>query len=719
MQGIGSGVILIEDQATQSQETFREHYLAFTDHDFLEIFPRPILNGNPNLEVPNSVVLTRSTAMQYFKTIDATGETLILINQFGEHPFQVTGVIEDFPTNSDVSTNVLASISTLGTKEYIGPNTWMNIEDLRATFSLSFFRLENPEVVPKIINYRKKVAVENGIVGNFDVHLQTVADMHLNPGEEAVLPTFGDARLVNFLLLLASLILLIAWINYVNLSTAQALKKARSISVRKVIGASRGHLIKQQIAETILLTLFGVLFALVGCFLLQPFFNYLVDLPLSLSILADWRLFAGVLGFLLTTSLVAGFYVAFILTGYDPSRILKGSFGRSNKGLFVRKTLVTTQFAISIAFIAGTLIMLMQINYIQNKDLGFSTDRRLAIVGPADFSEETFNASQVFQNQLEQLPFVRSFSAAGGVPGVGINNVIHNLSRERDQVDEAMTGYNMIFVDENYFDVLDIEMIAGKAPTPAMVEAFWWNNKKLIINETAARSLGYEDPAAAFQETLYYKYGEELIELEVIGVIGDYHHWSLHAEVAPMVFGPGQNHVGYTLVVEGDDTEQQLSQLEQLYQKNFPKSPFIYQFMDDIMLEFYEADRQLGRLITAGTIFAIFISCLGLLGLIAYSIEQQTKEIGIRKVLGASVVSIVSLLSKGFLKLIGIAVLVATPLAWYVMHHWLQNFAYQINIQWWIFLLAGLSVIAITFLTLGFQSIKAALANPVDSLRNE
>lgn len=719
MSGIGSGVIIIEDKAGARKNVFREDDLAFVDDDFLKLFDLPTLNGKPALVQPNTMVLTEAAALQYFQTLDVIGESLKLVNQFGEHAFQITGVVQDFPDNSDIKTNVLASMSTFESKEYIGRNTWMDINTLNSSFVLSFFGLTNPEVGENLTKYWERVLMENS---NFDTKinaaLQSFAEMHLDKGERALLPTFGDAKLVWFLLIIAILILTIAWINYINLSTAQALKKARSVSVRKVIGAKRWHLISQQLAETFLLAAGSVLMGIMLCVLLQPFFNYLVDYPLDISLLLNWKFILGIFTFLVLTSFLAGFYVAIVLTGFDPSVMLKGSFARSRKGILVRKSLVTLQFAISIAFIAGTGIMLLQLNFMQTKDLGFETERRLAILGPADFSAETSRKRTSFLDKIDQLPFVNQYTVAGGIPGRGVNFGF-KMSQDKEQLKEEKNSYSMVFVDENYFDLFDIDIIAGSAPTAAMVEKGWWETKKIILNETAAKQLGFENPADALQQVLYQQNNGTIEEIEVYAIVEDYNHESLHAEMMPLVFGPGKSHVWFTLLLNEEANSEQLASLEALYQEHFPKNPFIYRFVEDYYNQFYEADRRLGQLISTATFLAIFISCLGLFGLIAYTVEQRTKEIGIRKVLGASVTNIISLFTKDFVPLVLFAIIIASPIAYYFMQGWLQDFAYRIDIQWWIFALSGFVAVGIALLTVSFQSIKAALTNPVESLRNE
>ncbi|MEM9884870.1 MAG: FtsX-like permease family protein [Bacteroidota bacterium] len=711
--GIGSGIILIE-QAQGTPTTFRQNDMAFVDDDFLKIFPTATLEGTPDLTAPQTIVLTQSAALQYFQTTDVVNESLKIINQFGEHPFRITGVIEDFSVNSDVGAAVLASISTFESKEYLGYNTWLDLNTLSSNYGSSFFTLSNAEVADNLIAYRKSLFPESDTQQELKIALQSVSDMHL----DSELPSVGNARLVWFLLLLAILILAIAWINYINLSTAQSLKKAHSVSVKKVIGAARAHLIKQQLTETFVLTALSTVLAIGLCFLLQPLFNYLVDYPLSLFALLDWKTVLGTLAFVSLTSLTAGFYVAFVLTGFNPSLVLKGSFLRSKKGILMRKTLVTAQFGITIAFIAGTAIMLMQIAYLENKDTGIATEKRLAFTGPGNYGEDWMTIRDAFVEQIEQLAFVKRMTGNGGNPGRGYNMSMQ-FNKDRERALEGGEQINTMFIDEDFLEVFEVDILAGNAPTPEMVRNGWWSHKKIILNETATKHLGFENPMEAVNEVIYFQYNGEIQEREILAVIEDYNQSSLHQSMEPIALAPSLNQVWFTLEVAGETSSTQLAQLESIYKEHFPKSPFVYHFVDDYYRSFYAEDRRLGQLVSVGAFLAIFISCLGLLGLVMHAVEQRTKEIGIRKVLGASVAHIVGLISKDFVPLIIFAIFIATPLAYYAMSQWLEDFAYRIEIPWWVFALAGVAAIGIASLTVSVQSVRAALANPVESLRNE
>ncbi|MEL6945276.1 MAG: FtsX-like permease family protein, partial [Bacteroidota bacterium] len=403
-----------------------------------------------------------------------------------------------------------------------------------------------------------------------DVALQSVATMHLYHGENGNFPTFGNTRLVWFLIILAVLILAIAWINYINLSTAQSLKKAQAVSVKKVIGASRTHLIEQQLIETFVLTLTSVAIAIIGCFAFQSLFNILVDFPLSLAMLLNWKSVGGIVTFLLLTSLAAGFYIAMVLTGFQPALILKGSFLRSKKGVLVRKILVTVQFGITIAFIAGTAIMLMQIKYLQDKDVGIATAQRLAFSGPASYGEGWINTRDAFLEQIKQLPFVKKFSANGSNPGLGYNMSLR-FSRERSEagVNGGVLGSDdglcsIFFIDESFLDIYELEILAGETPTAAMVRSGWWNHKKMILNETAIRQIGFNSASEAVNELIYYNINGEVQEIEIMAVVEDYNHLSLHNEIEALALAPSINHAWFTLELVPKTDSEQLAEIEQI-----------------------------------------------------------------------------------------------------------------------------------------------------------
>ncbi|NND34663.1 MAG: ABC transporter permease [Saprospiraceae bacterium] len=717
---IGNGIVLIADLTNQkNSRSFREDHLAFVDHDFLEIFHRPVLSGQPNLTQPNSVVLTKSKALQYFGTTQISDLTIKLINQFGEHEFLITGVIDDFPPNSDIDPDVLFSVATFASEQYVGYNTWANMDGLGSNFVWTFYRLSNLEVGENLIALHKQLTLEHRSSLKMDVALQPVREMHLGTSAGSELPTFGNPRQVRFLSLLAILILLIAWINYINLSTAQSMQMTKSLSVRKVIGASRMHLIKQQLAETFLLTTLSLLLAIVCCISLQPLFNRLVDTDLDLSILARQDLIFALFLFLSITTLIAGSYVAVVLTGFRPASVLKGNYSTSSTGVIVRKLLVTLQFIISIAFIAGTIIMSQQIKFMESQDVGLSLNQRLAILGPSDYSEKTSQNRQSFLNELSQLPYVIKYSASGGIPGQGINFAFNNLTQQNTRPGDEEKSYSMVFVDDSYFDVFEIDFLAGGPPSPAETDQGWWKNHKIIINETAAQQLGYANPVDAINQTLNYDDGYQKDKVQVSGVVRDYHHESLRDQIMAMVFGPSRNHVWFTLQLEEGETALQLNSLEELYTNHFPNNPFIYNFVEDYYHEAYEQERKLSDLISLATLLAIFISCLGLFGLATFLVQQRSKEIGIRKVLGASVGSILSLVSRDFIKLILLALIIASPIAYLIMNHWLNDFAYRIQIHWWVFLFAGLLGALIAFFTISFQGLRAAIRNPVSSLRDD
>ncbi|MEL6652027.1 MAG: FtsX-like permease family protein, partial [Bacteroidota bacterium] len=466
--------------------------------------------------------------------------------------------------------------------------------------------------------------------------------------------------------------------------------------------------------ETTILTTIAIILALVVVPFLQPLFNVLVDLPLSLTIFEGTiyplvGLLVAIMG-----ALLSGGYVALVLTSFQPVKILQGRFKMSRRSLWFRKGLVIGQFTIAIAFIASTLILFQQLDFLRNKDLGLALDQRIAIRGPFVKGEDFSGQQQAFRTEVEKLSFVNSFSGSAAIPGKYFNFSSTDLRRTADEPGQNEDGYGFIFIDENYFDTYEISFAAGRA-FKAQEAISGWGANKVIINEAARKLLGF----ATNEDAIGARVSSFEEEREIVGVVENYHHLSLRYEVGPMAFLPSRNSGFYTIKTSPEDLASKLTTLEGIYQSVFPGNPFQYEFMDESFARLYAEEQRSGRLFFASASLTILISALGLLGLVAFVARQRTKEIGIRKILGASVGSIVNLLFKGFLPLILIALLISVPLAWWTMSEWLQNFAYQIDIQWWFFALAGLLAVAIAFITVSIQSLQVALANPIESLRNE
>ncbi|MEM9935977.1 MAG: FtsX-like permease family protein, partial [Bacteroidota bacterium] len=627
----------------------------------------------------------------------------------------VSGLIPDPPVNSDLPTNVYLSIETLASDEGRDGNGWADPNRFDNGFAGILVEFSEPLMAGTFHEEVNEWIQENRQGENITITLQAVKDIHMGTSLNDPLPTFGNRKLTTFLFIVAILILAIAWFNYINLSTAQSLQRAKEVGIRKVVGATRRQLVLHYLLETLLLTFLASIIAAIVIPFAQPAFNKLIDSQ------ADYWVFLGSTFFwmgiltVLAGTLFAGAYVAFGLSAYMPTEILQGRFISSTKGVWVRKGLVISQFVISIALITYTLILSQQLSLLNDRDIGLATDQRVAIEGPDVTSEKFAQQRQWFRDQLEALPFVKKYSASGNLPGKGYTFSAVGFSRQDGQVEEAKNSYSMFFIDENFVDTYEIPLIDGRTFTTQEVLKSL-DAEKMLLNESAMKKMGFNKPSEALGELV--KWGE-FERWEIIGVVKDYHHISLKYEISPMIFLPGRNSRYFTLEMGMDNFSDNMAQLEELYVEAFPGNPFQYEFLDETFARQYESEQRLGKLFTNASLLAIFISALGLFGLVSFIARQRTKEIGIRKILGASVQNIVTLFSQDFLKLVGIAILIASPIAWYIANNWLKNFAYRVDIEWWVFLLAGLIAVIIAAGTVGVQSMKAAMANPVDSLRSE
>lgn len=709
---VGHGVFSV--QGPNGEQIFREDETAFVDSEFLDFFDHKMVMGSGNLDAPLTMALNQTMAQKYFGDQDPVGKQIQVDNQFGSLQYSITGVFEDQPANADVAYPFLFSVQTLAVAENRNGNNWADPSSLENSFVNIFLSLEDPSERSNLESDLNQWASKTFPEGDINFVMQPISEIHLGSELGDPLPTFGNRLFVLFLLLLAVLILAIAWVNYINLSTAQAIERAKEVGIRKVIGATRFQLIRQYFLETFILTIFGLGLALLLVNFAQPAFNRMLELPLGLSLFLKSQ-FSGLgLAILLAGALISGGYVAFVLTGLAPIQIVEGDFGNSRKGLLTRKALVVMQFTITIAFAVGTFVLFKQLHFLKTNNIGMDLDQRIVILGPEVKDENIVRLRQAFRDQLAGLPFVKQFSGSGGMPGKGHNWSENGVTRVNPKPDDDRKYYRMLMIDEYYPKAYGMKIMAGRAFKPE--EAIkGWDANQVILNEAAIKALGFESPEAAIGEVLVRKERRE----EIVGVINDYNHNSLRTPIEATVFLPSRNSGYYTLEMTMSNFQDKITELERIYSKIFPGNPFEYQFLDENFARFYASEERLSQLFTWGSLLAIFISGMGLFGLITFIIKQKTKEIGIRKVLGASIGNIVFLLSKDFIRLVIIAVVIAIPIAWYVLQNWLQNFHYRISIQWWVFALVSVAALLLTLLTIGFQSIKAALANPVNALRNE
>jgi putative ABC transport system permease protein len=716
-----NGIITIENPGKNGAvQSFREDALAYADSSFFTLFTFPLLSGDAQsaLSEPNTIALSVSRANNYFGTKKAIGKTLVINNQFGKTLYTVTAVYQDMPENSDLKFDAILSLQTLANPANLNGNGWARLDGFDGSFVSNFFQLTETSDYTALENKINVLKQKLDSEDKSKFVLQPMANIHLGSSMEDAYQTSGSLSFVYLLSGIAILILVIAWFNYVNLSTAASLKRAKEVGVRKVVGAGRFQLINQFLGESLLLNIIGFSLALLLVYSLQKSFNDFTQKNFSLEgLLADPSWIAAAV-LLLLGALLSGSYVAFSVTSLQPVQILKGSAGlklNAGKDNWLRKILVVLQFSVSVILIISTLVLYRQLQYMQDKDLGFQADQRLVINGPQLGDGKALEvSSELLDNQLSALPYIQNLCHTGIVPGNYYSFNAAGIVKLGEKSDDAKKGYAMGIIDDRYLSVFQIGLVAGRNFTVQEAEKAWEKSGKLMVNETAARQLGFEPAQKAAGAII--SWGQTF---EIVGVVKDYNHQGLQKAIDPIVFMPRRSGGKLVLQLSTPNMQKQLKELESLYKAAYPGNPFEYYFVDQKYNEQYKTETQYSQVFALASMLAIFIACLGLFGLASFMTEQRTKEIGIRKVLGASIAGILALVSKDFLRLVIISIVIACPVAGYFMQKWLQDFAYQTDIAWWMFAGAGGLVMVIAVLTVGFQSIKAALMNPVKSLRNE
>lgn len=711
--GITQGIV----QNQLKNLSFREEKLSYVEGNFFEFFSFPLVAGQAkDLRQPDVAFISASMAKKYFGNENPLEQALKLNNQFGNHTYVVKGVYEDMQDNSDIRYDMVFSLETLKNKENLNGNFWAELSNLDNQYINMFFELspntDLKALEKKLTGLRREIQTEEDVT---IFRLQPLANVHLATSNNDDLQHTGNRRYVLTLMGIAFLILLIAWFNYINLNTANSIKRANEVGVRKVIGATQQNLLGLFLIESVLVNLSAFVLGIVLVVVLQPFFNQLFEKNLSLGSLFLNPVWALGVGLLLLSSVVSGVYIALVLARFKPIETLKGKLVKTGKGVFLRKSLVVIQFSISVVLIISTMLVFKQLKFMQQADLGFDSKQLVLIAAPQLNLDETYKKRRAaYQNEIAQQSFVEGFCTSGSGPGRGYNFATEGFSSPKSKKGTENQSFAFAIIGENYLPTFKIPLKAGRNFTALETDVEWNNNDKVIINEKAAKTLGFEDVKDAL--TTKIKWDERY--LQVIGVVKDYHHEGLQKAIGPIIFYPAQvNDV--TIKMSTDDLPAKLATLEKIYKKYFIGNPFEYLFIDELFNQQYKAEAQFGKIFSAASILAILIACMGLFGLTVFTVESRTKEIGIRKTLGASVASISSLLTKDFLKLVFVAIVIASPIAYYFMNKWLADFAYRTPVQWWVFALAGGMALLIAFLTIGFQSVKAALANPVESLRSE
>jgi putative ABC transport system permease protein len=722
-QGYKNNVIITNKEAKPDPIAFKQKRFLYADSSFLPMMGYEMAKGNAStaLVEPFTAVISESYAKLYFKNEEPIGKTLLLQDDdFNYESVKVTGVFKDLPENTHMKFDVLFSYQTLYNRYAQAPARYFTGWGRKDMYVFVQLRPgTDPAKVesrfPGIVNKYKPQQQARGAQKDV-ISLQPLTDIHLKSDLAEEAEANGNERIVFFMGLIGIFVLVIAWINYVNLSTARALERAKEVGIRKVVGAIKAQLINQFLVESAFVNLISVLLAWGIVFLSLSFFNTLSGQSLTASYLVQPWFLLLLGGLWLVSTVLSGFYPAIVLSSFKPVTVLKGKLKNNVRGIVLRKGLVVMQFMASIALIAGTIVVYRQLNYMMNRDMGMNIDQVLVIERPGiqDTNRNVYRSNiEVFRNQLKQNPTVTSVAASLTVPGKQREYkllVKNNSANSKDSTIMRLNG-----MDYDFLDVFKMRLIAGRNFSRDYPRDL---DTACILTESAAKLLGFKTPQEAINKPV--RVPAFNFSTLVIGVVNDYHQVSLKKPLDPTFFfcDPDGGEY-YSIRLNTSDLPATLEHVRKSWTKAFPGNPFEYFFLDDYFNRQYSNERKFGKLFTAFAILAIFIGCLGLFGLSAYTASQRIKEIGIRKVLGASVTDITAMLSRDFIKLVGISVLIATPIAWYVMHNWLQEFAYRTSISWWIFAVAGLAALFIALITVSFQAIKAALANPVKSLRTE
>ncbi|MDP9081483.1 MAG: ABC transporter permease [Bacteroidota bacterium] len=705
------------NQVKKGSKNIVEDRMVYADNSIFDIFTLPFVDGSKSnaLTDPHTVVITEKMALKYFDRTNVVGQTLTFNDT---SLYKVTGVIKELPKQSHFHFDFFISMPTLNESKEdnwfsANFNTYILLKDGADVKRLSaklpgFIRKHAGPQLQRIIHLSFDKLEQSG--NYFRFTLTPLTDIHLHSVSVAELEANSDIKYVYIFSAVAILILLIACVNFMNLSTARSSNRAREVGVRKVLGSPRKHLIAQFLTESILVTLFATLIALLAAWLLLPVFNKMSGKELVVTgQILSWLL-PVLLLIIVVIGCLAGSYPALYLSAFQPIEVLKGKIAAGFKGGVFRSVLVVFQFCISIFLIIGTLVIYNQLKYIQSKDLGYNRDHVMIVRNVWSLG----NSAKAFKQEVQKLAGVQNASLSGALPTGGYGN---SSSLFKDPViDQKRAILAQIWpIDEDYLPTLGIKMVAGRNFSKEMVT----DTAALVINEAAAKMLGFSDP---LNQPLYKPMDNDakvMKKYTIVGVMKNFNYRSLKEDITPLIFTLDEDRGAVTVRIRSTNIPAIIQQIKNKYNSFSPTQEFNYSFMDEDFDAIYRSEQRIGTISVAFTSLAIVIACLGLFGLAAYAAEQRIKEIGIRKVLGANISTIVGMLSKDFIMLVLLAIVLATPLAFWAMHSWLQGFAYRQNIQWWVLALAGGGAITIAFVTISFQSIKAALTNPVKSLKSE
>jgi len=705
-------VQMMEDnnEINYKNQIYKVDRLYAADPSVFRMFNYQLVKGDTTgFDKPFQAILTETQAKRIFGNEDPIGKVVLEEDRL----FTVSGVMKDSPANTHLKVDMLISFSTLKAMGWAmdawnGNNNYTYVQ-LQPRADLQVFNAK--------LKHISHVTLKGRINDGNLFTAEPIQSIHLYSRNKSYEPeTNGDAKTVKFLLITGILILLVGAVNYVNLTTAKATERFKEIGLRKLLGSSRAMLVKQLLMETLLVNVLAMMLAVIITWMALPFYIQLIDRPLPAELLQSFDFWMLCLGLLLFNYLISGIYPAMRLSDIQPIKVVGRTFTESVGGSLFRKILVVGQFATAMMVLAATYIVYQQLNYLRQQDLGMNPAQVLIVRGPKGMPDSTsYQSGQLFKQQLLQLPMVEEVAISGAVPGVPYHEVSTNNGITRfGTMEGAGRNYTLYGFDEHFIAVNGMELAAGSNFQHGSA-----NEDKVLVNETAAKLLGFTDPTRAVGQRISHPFYGSAKFVTIVGVMKDFHQLSLKEATLPLIHWYGAQGNFYSVKLATKDISKTIQSIEQIWKGQFQGYPFDYNFLNTMFDQQYKTETRFGEVVGVFSGLTLFITCLGVLGLISYTITKKTKEIGIRKVLGASVSEIVQLLSFDFLKLVIIAMFIATPIAWYVMNDWLDDFAYRMEIRWWIFLVVGIGSLFITLAVLSIQSIKAAWMNPVRSLRSE
>jgi putative ABC transport system permease protein len=703
------------------EKLINEPDVYFADENLFDVFTLKVLKGNPKtaLKDPYSVMMSEDVAKKYFGDEDPLNKVLRANNQFD---VKVTGIYKDFPANSHMHPGVLISFNTLkdsavygeqGLRTNWGNNSFFTFIELPDHYDVKKMIAQFPAFMDRRMDHKD---YNGNLPSKFNkLGLQKLTSIHLYSHTDYEAEANGDINRVYIFSIIALFILLIACINYMNLSSARSALRAKEIGIRKVVGARRKELIFQFLSESVLISWAAIIIAFVFLYFALPWLNKLSGQQLSVDILMKWQILIPIFLTPFVVGILSGLYPALFMSSFQPVKTLKGLFKAGGGNISFRKILVVTQFTISIVLIITTIIVFQQLRYMQKTSLGYDKEHLITL----PYYNSVNPQYDAFRNDLLQNAAIKNVARSSRIPTGSLLDAMGASTMVGDSLTPVTANIKFVAADYDFIPTYGVKIIAGRN----FSRSYGTDTANFILNETAVKAIGWKSPEEAVGKD--FKYAS--IKGHVIGVMHDFHFESLQHEIVPLVLinpatTPTQSFFNnLSIKISGNDINGALSSVEKAWKKYLPEIPYQYTFLDEKFDKLYESEQKQGSIFTIFSCIAIFIACLGLFGLSAFEITQRIKEIGVRKVLGANVTSIVTLLSKDFLKLILFASVIAFIIAAFAMNTWLKDFAYRINLQshWWVFILSAILALAVALATVSFQAIKAALSNPAKSLRTE